>query len=803
MSRTLLRICILPILLLTLIGSAPFQPAVIAAPPLQSSAITLTAQIGFDGFFQRNSRFVPVKIAVSNTGPDFDGILRIGKTQSQTGPQMSRRVTLPNQSNKEFFIYVATEDVLRTVSVGLYDEADTLITTVDATSTAMRGDDVLYGVVSDRPSAFGFLTNREPVNGDVLLAQLKATDLPPIATGWQSLDALVLADYDSAQFTPDQLQALQAWLQSGGHLILSTGANSARTVAPLADLLPQISANTQVTSLDLEAESEQFPVEAAVVTITPTAVDNTLFTDGIMPVATQREFGKGRITVIGFDLTLAPINDWDGLADWFVTTIPTAHTPKSVAEYTQWYNLQSAVNALPDALPPSALLLCIFMGVYIMVLGPINFIVLQRMKKRTWAWVTIPALVLLFSLFSYGIGYSRSGITPTLHRLSIISAAAESTSGQVVGVAGVYSPRRSTYDVTLPNSALPMAMSNTFGGQDTSIGEHPVIQGTITTIPDLQVEVSGLRSFGFETNLDVPVVSAQLQQTQDAGLVFIEGELTLPADLTLERPALLVRGDVSTLEGPLSGTTAIDVETTSFGGQATPIGTGLQFGGPNNIPYGQIQGAIEMMLGSAFTIDRDTYREREILNWYFETHWSQLSSGVFLFGWQATSPLEIGLDNVSYDTNDLTLYIYQLTPTLAGAGDENTLVLTPDLMTYEIVDNALFGDYVNIYDAYFYNVGEFQVTYRPKTSVDFADVETLKMSLDWSLPYQTQDAEISVFNVQTDSWDQIAITGSVVNIENPNDYVNSDGSFDVLMSILNNDLSIELYSLDFTVALNP
>ncbi len=209
------------------------------------------------------------------------------------------------------------------------------------------------------------------------------------------------------------------------------------------------------------------------------------------------------------------------------------------------------------------------------------------------------------------------------------------------------------------------------------------------------------------------------------------------------------------------------------------------------------------MLGSTFTFDSDTYREDQILNWYLETHWAQLSSGVYLFGWQESSPLDISLSDVSFDTNDLTLYIYQLTPTLESVGGDNAILLTPDLMTYEIVDDAFFGDYVNIYDAYFYNVGEFEVTYRPKTSVAFSNVEELKMNLDWSLPYQTQDAEVSLFNIETEAWDVIPVTGSVVSIENPNDYVQSDGSFSVLLSIMENDASVELNSLDFTVALTP
>ncbi len=788
------------LLLLFVTLFSPVPKSVRATPTAQSDAITFTIQAGFDGFFQRNSHFIPIKITVSNIGPDIDGTLRVVPSRSQVGPIITRPITLASQSNKELFIYASTVDVLRTVTVEILGPDGQVLVSSDTPTTTLRSQDVLYGIVSDSPSAFGFLTEEEPVGGDVYLAQLTAADLPPLASGWQSLDAVVIADYDSAQLTPAQRIALTDWINAGGHLIVMAGQNSARTTTPLADLLPIISANTASTAVSIGEPNALLEADLPISPVELTSADQVVFSAGNLPLVTQRTVGLGRVSLITADLTLAPMSNWDGLTTWFIRAIPGAHTPVLTIVSERWYTPSSALNALPDALPPSTLLLCVFMGVYIVVLGPINFVILGRLKKRTWAWVTIPVLVLIFSLFSYGLGYSRSGLTPTLHRLGVVEGVAESSRAEMTGMIGLYSPRRNSYTVQLANSALPIPMVGYAGDDNTSLSGQRVEQGDVTRIEGLNVDVSGLETFAYKAHVDIPVITAQLQQTQSAGVVQIEGNITLPAGVSLTRPALLVRGDAEPLSGELSGTTQISVDTTSLGGQATPFGNSLVSG---NVPYAQVNNAVDAILGTTFGFDADLYREDQVLEWYLEENWARLQGGVYLFGWQSETPLDVSLATSSYDTNDLTLYVYQLAPDLVVNENEASLTLTPELMSYEIIDQTLFGDFVNIYDNGFYNTGYFTVRYRPRTPIEFSSVDSLKLRLDWNLPYQTQDVEVELYNVQNDTWDRISITGSIVSIANPADYVREDGSLDLQFNILQNDTYVEVYSLDFTAVLVP
>ena len=58
----------------------------------------------------------------------------------------------------------------------------------------------------------------------------------------------------------------------------------------------------------------------------------------------------------------------------------------------------AAVSNLPSlALPPIGGLLVLLFG-YIVLVGPVNYLVLRRLDRREWAWFTVPALIVVFTV---------------------------------------------------------------------------------------------------------------------------------------------------------------------------------------------------------------------------------------------------------------------------------------------------------------------------------------------------------------------------------------------------------------------
>ena len=96
------------------------------------------------------------------------------------------------------------------------------------------------------------------------------------------------------------------------------------------------------------------------------------------------------------------------------------------------------------ALPPIQGLIAL-LGAYILLIGPINYLVLKRLDRREWAWVTMPALIVAFAVAAYGFGSLLRGSEVIVNEVAIVRGAPGATEGTAQAYLGVFSPSRGTY----------------------------------------------------------------------------------------------------------------------------------------------------------------------------------------------------------------------------------------------------------------------------------------------------------------------------------------------------------------------
>jgi hypothetical protein len=119
----------------------------------------------------------------------------------------------------------------------------------------------------------------------------------------------------------------------------------------------------------------------------------------------------------------------------------------------------------------------VFLLVYVVVVGPVNYLILKRRGKRDWAWVSIPALALLFSGVAFGLSRSaQSGVN--FQHASVIYAVSEGEVGRVVGTAN--SPGGTNARLRFPSKDVTVA--GAFGrgqvkSQATGSGTEALLHG--------------------------------------------------------------------------------------------------------------------------------------------------------------------------------------------------------------------------------------------------------------------------------------------------------------------------------------
>ena len=627
----------------------------------QENGPAMQVTVGFDGHC-RGGDWCPLYVVLTNDGADVDGELRVAVRSAGGGPGphvYARRVVLPAHSRKAYFMILpSVEYPARTPLTVELVAGDDVLSSEQAAVTWLDTADRLYGVVSSNPSALNFLSDVAPSGGRAAVAHLDLGALPPDPLGWQGLDVLVLNDVDTSALGAAQRRALETWVAHGGHLVVGGGAGAARTAAGVADLLP-IALGTIRSVDDLWALGERMGAPSVV---GPYAVAEASLRDGEVLVEqgdlillARRAFGAGQVDFVAFDAALKPFTRWDDNARLWEWLVGTAAAGTQRLTVRDGYRARDAVNAIPGLELPSMLYILAFMLVYTLLIGPVNYVVLRRLDRRELAWLTIPALIVGFTAFAYLTGLEIRGGRPILHRLAVVYVPQGSGVGRASEVVGLFSPRRTSYDVGVAHAGMREMPGGDYGapaGQSLYVVEEA---GSLT-VTGLRVDVGGVQPFVVEGFVDVAAVDADLRLVTGAsGDLRVEGTLR-NSRLPLEEAVLIVGGGEQRL-GALGAGEEASVQVLYRDGLGRP-------------------GTLEQILGPGdYWEDPELYRRYQFLQALSLHDRSNdglnLGRGVYLVGWAGGVPLSVEVVGRPFSAVGTALYVYALP--VAGL-DETTRI---------------------------------------------------------------------------------------------------------------------------------
>jgi hypothetical protein len=245
----------------------------------------------------------------------------------------------------------------------------------------------------------------------------------------------------------------------------------------------------------------------------------------------QQRLGKGWVAYLSLDPTAAPFNAWAGTLTFWARLlepgsalppgIPTDISPRAL----EAENMQNPLNNLPALKLPSLGWLALLLGVYITLVGPVNYLALRAWRRLAWAWFTIPLLTLTFSAGGILLGYRLRGSDIVVNQISVVPLTVDGAGAPARSYVGLFSPTRAAYNVTLGDSAadsggplvslLPAApwlsRQPAYGGQQTL----QIVQDELTHVRDIDVNQWALRAFQVETIVEPEEVSLEIAMTLD------------------------------------------------------------------------------------------------------------------------------------------------------------------------------------------------------------------------------------------------------------------------------------------------
>jgi len=362
----------------------------------------------------------------------------------------------------------------------------------------------LVGLVAPERGALALLLGASlpGQNRIVDVVDVSLAELPERPEALHSFDCLVFNDVDTSSLAPEKAAALEAWVQQGGRLVVGGGAGARRTAAGLPEsLLPVVPrsevALDSVTALTGLAEGEAIRVPGPfLVAAGDMAEGHSLAAEGDLPLIRERLVGSGSVDWVALDLATSPFDAWSGTTPfWERLLAPGAAYPPWMAQDMSARQMQAgsmtyALTNLPALDLPSVQGLALLLAVYVLVVGPVNYLLLRWRKRLHLAWITIPLLTILFAGGAFGLGYALRGSDVILNKISIVGPQADGNAAMRSYV-GLFSPSQQSYEIQVPGAHLLSPLNPEYnpwgpGGLATT-GEMVFVQGQSGAVRGLAV----------------------------------------------------------------------------------------------------------------------------------------------------------------------------------------------------------------------------------------------------------------------------------------------------------------------------
>jgi hypothetical protein len=430
-----------------------------------ASSVQIEARALVGGRYEVNG-WAAIAVTLVNEGVPTDGWV-----SAETGSGAARRfVEMPSGARKVVMLYVRPDAFARGITVEYEEPSGTVSAETELRVLEQASDQV--AIVGDptgvlRPQLVPLDGSQRP---DPI--SLATADMPHRPEPLGGISVIVWAA-DSGSLDEEQRRSLERWIADGGQLVVVGGADWQARTAAFTELLPL----TELTGAD------GVPLDslAAWAGADEPAVSETTISSGVLredaralvqaedgtPITTMRSIGSGRVILVGADLAAEPYRGWDGSTRLWARLLPGD-------ALEEWFGgrpdiegsaaaMAQALTNLPELeIPPAELLLAVIAG-YIVLIGPVSYLVLRRLDRRELAWVTAPALVVLFTATSFGIGLALKGSDVIVNQIALIRTAAGGSAATVETYAGVFSPTREAYDLRVDADALMARVDSSFG----------------------------------------------------------------------------------------------------------------------------------------------------------------------------------------------------------------------------------------------------------------------------------------------------------------------------------------------------
>lgn len=395
----------------------------LAAPKLEVSS-----EVGINGKFKYQLP-VPVKITVTNNGSDFSGDLVIDVYENyDVGSAIVYPLTIAEGETKTINLTLnSLEETYNPVggmqqSIYFYEGGIEKGKSIDYKGsktfrTLSHDFDTIFLFTltenSDRLTGLYGLRDSAQYGVEIFhINDLKGYELPTDVRAFQLANILLVDEVSLTDLSQEQQQALYDWVQSGGTLLVGASDHISSSMGIFQSHLPLTLSNERLTvaatSLSQLIKGGKFDQDIKVQKATENKDSKILLKDGDAILAASKKLGNGQIIQTSFSLGDQPLAGMTGYANLLSKILDLQNFNSTVLTNSDYYfYLPSDVGKNNELFPSFEVTihwLVIIIIIYILVIGPVLYIVLKRMDKREHTWWIIPTIAIFLSVVMFVFG---------------------------------------------------------------------------------------------------------------------------------------------------------------------------------------------------------------------------------------------------------------------------------------------------------------------------------------------------------------------------------------------------------------
>ncbi len=415
---------------------------------VEGKEFSLSVSCGY-GSYAKYGRDMGVLATITNHGKDFVGDLWVLIPNNGSGSQSTlfkKEFAIAEGETKKVELAVPVLFSTGKLNISIRDKAEKERASLDVRVNVQGNVETMYvGVLSDSYLGLSYLT-------DAQTKTFYMGELPEDKKSLDMLDIIVINDFNTSIFNESQYKALKDFVKEGGTLVIGTGATGIKTLQGFQDeFLTGTMEGTKTVELKLGPFSKK--IEKELLNITLDNSTNAYVEDDLV-LMQKVNVGKGNIQLFTFDLALENA-DWNTKGKQILEKVieHLSEQKKGQLDTEQennnnFYQLRNALEIATENTVPDISKYSIALGIYLVLIGPLLYVVLKKLDKRNFTWVIVPAFSVIFSLVIYIMGTDTRLSKPYAQYITFSNIQDGIESEELIF--SLTAPYNNAYEVTVP-----------------------------------------------------------------------------------------------------------------------------------------------------------------------------------------------------------------------------------------------------------------------------------------------------------------------------------------------------------------